>query len=400
MSAARVFTFFVGFLDGFPALEQHALTFAGPFLPGAAQQNIMSATTKFYTLRVRDLRRETADTISVAFDVPEELQELFHFTSGQYLTLRTNIDGSDQRRSYSLCTAPHENDLRVAIKKVQGGVFSTFANERLRVGDELRVMPPQGRFFTELNPANKNLYVAFAAGSGITPVIAILKSVLHQEPGSRFILFYGNRAFDQIIFREQLEELKNRFPDRLSVHHILSRESLGADLFNGRIDGDKCRAYGRLLFQPQEVDAFFLCGPEIMTLEVKSALAELGVDPKKVHYELFTAAGMPQRVNPEITALQKDTFDASITVIQDGMQFDFTLPSDGSTLLVAAMRAGADLPFSCKGGVCSTCKARVLDGEVAMELCYGLEPEEVAAGYVLTCQAHPKSKKVVVSFDA
>ena len=360
----------------------------------------MSATTKFYTLRVRDLRRETSDTISVAFDVPADLRELFRFTAGQHLTLRANIDGSDQRRSYSLCTAPHENELRVAIKKVPGGVFSTFANERLHAGDELRVMPPQGRFSAETNPLNKNLYLAFTAGSGITPVISILKSVLHQEPDSRFILFYGNRGFDQIIFREQLEELKNRYPARLAVHHVLSRESLGADLFHGRIDGDKCRAYSRLLFQPAEVDAFFLCGPEAMTFEVKSTLEALGVDPKKIHYELFSSAGAPQRQAINTAVLHPDFFDASITVIQDGQQFDFTLFSDGSTLLDAAMRAGADLPFSCKGGVCSTCKARVLEGEVTMERCYGLEPEEVQAGYVLTCQSHPKSKKVVVSFDA
>ncbi|MCK6692765.1 MAG: phenylacetate-CoA oxygenase/reductase subunit PaaK [Thermoanaerobaculia bacterium] len=359
----------------------------------------MSASTKFYTLRVHGLRRETSDTISVAFDVPEDLRELFRFTAGQHLTLRANIDGSDQRRSYSLCTAPHENELRVAIKKVPGGVFSTFANEHLRIGDELRVMPPQGRFFAETNSLHKNLYVAFAAGSGITPVISILKSVLHEEPNSRFILFYGNRGFDQIIFREQLEELKNRYPARLAVHHVLSRESLGADLFHGRIDADKCRAYARLLFQPAEVDAFFLCGPEAMTFEVKSTLEALGVDPKKIHYELFSTAGIPQRPAANTVVSQQSAFDASVTVIQDGQQFDFTLLSDGSTLLDAAMRAGADLPFSCKGGVCSTCKARVLEGEVAMELCYGLEPEEVAAGYVLTYQSHPKSKKVVVSFD-
>lgn len=359
----------------------------------------MSATTKFYHLRVRDLRRETADTVSVAFEVPEELHDLFHFTQGQYLTLRTVIDGSDQRRSYSICSAPHENDLRVAIKKVPGGVFSTFANERLQVGDELRVMPPQGRFFTELKPENRNLYVAFAAGSGITPILSILKSVLHTEPNSRFLLFYGNRGFDHIIFREQLEELKNRYPDRLAVYHVLSRESLGADLFHGRLDGEKCRAYSRILFRPEEVDACFLCGPEEMIFEVKNVLEEAGMPAGKIHYELFTTPGMTKKA---ATAGERsaDTFDASITVLQDGMQFDFQLQSDGSTLLDAAMRAGADLPFSCKGGVCSTCKAKVLEGEVNMELCYGLEPDEIAAGYVLTCQAHPKSKRVVVSFDA
>lgn len=358
----------------------------------------MSATTKFYNLRVRDIRRETADTVSVAFDVPEDLRDLFRFTQGQYLTLRTVIDGSDQRRSYSICTAPHEQDLRVAIKKVPGGVFSTFANERLHVGDELRVMPPQGRFFTELSPNHQKLYVAFAAGSGITPVMSILKSVLHDEPNSRFLLFYGNRGFDHIIFREQLEELKNRYPDRLAVYHVLSRESLGADLFHGRLNGDKCRAYSRSLFSPEEVDAFFLCGPEELIFEVKAVLESQNVAAEKIHYELFTAPGAVKKA-PNTDTRAADAFDAAITVIQDGMQFDFQLQSDGSTLLDAAMRAGADLPFSCKGGVCSTCKAKVLEGEVNMELCYGLEPDEIAAGYVLTCQAHPKSNKVVVSFD-
>lgn len=361
----------------------------------------MSATTKFYPLRIREIRRETADTVSVAFDVPETVRELFRFTQGQYLTLRTEIDGVDERRSYSICSAPHENDLRVAIKKVPGGVFSTYANTVLQAGDSLQVMPPQGRFFTELHPENRHLYVAFAAGSGITPVMSILKSTLHEEPRSRFMLFYGNRGFDQIIFHEQLEELKNLHPDRLIVHHILSRESLGAELFQGRLNGAKCQAYSRLLFNPAEVDAFFLCGPEEMIFEVKQNLEEQHVEPKRIHFELFTSPGTPKKkINPLAGAGNPDAFDASVVVIQDGMQFDFQLQSDGSTLLDAAMRAGADLPFSCKGGVCSTCKAKILEGEVSMDLCYGLEPDEVEAGFVLTCQSHPKSKKVVVSFDA
>ncbi|MBK6929851.1 MAG: phenylacetate-CoA oxygenase/reductase subunit PaaK [Saprospirales bacterium] len=360
----------------------------------------MSAATKFYPLRVCDLRRESPDTISVAFEVPDDLRPLFRFTQGQYLTLRTVIDGSDQRRSYSICSAPYEGELRVAVKKVPGGLFSTFVNERLRVGDELRVMPPQGRFFTELLSEHRRLYVAFAAGSGITPVISILKSVLYQEPQSRFMLFYGNRGFDHIIFREQLEDLKNRYPDRLSVHHVLSRESLGADLFYGRLNAGKCRQYARLLFRPESVDAFFLCGPEEMTFEIKGVLETSGVLPEKIHYELFTPPGAPRKYDPAAAETPTAAIEASVTVIQDGMQFDFQLPSDGSTLLDAAMRAGADLPFSCKGGVCSTCKAKVLEGKVRMELCYALEPDEIAAGFVLTCQSHPESKKVVVSFDA
>jgi len=355
--------------------------------------------TKFYPLQVREVRRETADTVSIAFEVPEAWQPLFHFTQGQYLTLRTHLGGEEVRRSYSICTGIHENDLRVAIKRVEEGLFSAYANEHLRTGDTLEVMPPQGRFFTQLDPEATRLYVAFAAGSGITPVMSILKTTLVQEPQSRFILFYGNRGFDNIVFREQLEDLKNRFPDRLAVHHVLSRESLGSDLFSGRLNRDKCERYARLLFQPVEVDSFFLCGPEEMVFEIKEVLEKLAVPAQKIHFELFATAGSRQRIKTT-AASASNRFDAYVTVIQDGTQFDFQLPSDGSTLLDAAMRAGADLPFSCKGGVCSTCKARILEGKVEMEVNYGLEPDEVAAGYVLTCQSHPQTQRVVVSFDA
>ena len=357
--------------------------------------------TKFYPLHISALRRETADTVSIAFELPGELREIFRFVSGQYLTLRTTIDGEDVRRSYSICSAPHENELRVAIKKVEGGVFSTFANEQLQAGDVLQVMPPQGRFFVPLQPENHKTYVAFAAGSGITPIISLLKSTLIEEPYSHFVLFYGNRGFDHIVFREQLEALKNQFPERLAVHHILSRESLGSPLFFGHLNAEKCQAYARYFFQPQVVDHYFLCGPEQMIFEVKETLEQLGVPKQKIHFELFTTAGIQKKTSQKPTsATSKNSFDASITVIQDGMQFDFLLPSDGSTLLDAAMRAGADLPFSCKGGVCSTCKARILEGQVNMDVNYGLEADEVAAGYVLTCQSHPSSQRVVVSFDA
>jgi ring-1,2-phenylacetyl-CoA epoxidase subunit PaaE len=359
----------------------------------------MSATTKFYPLTVRDLRRETADTVSIAFSVPSDLQSIFEFAQGQYLTLRATLGGEEVRRSYSICSGVDEGELRVAVKKVAGGVFSTYANDQLQKGDTLEVMPPQGRFFTPLNPAQSKFYVAFAAGSGITPVMSILKTTLVREPLSRFILFFGNRGFDQVIFHEELELLKNRYPDRLSVHHVFSKEMPGSDLFYGRINGEKCRQYARLLFDPKEVDEFFLCGPEDMIFSIKDTLGELQVDTKKIHFELFTTPGSKRTIDPSATVLTRDSFDASVTVIQDGAQFDFQLMSDGSTVLDAAMRAGADLPFSCKGGVCSTCKAKVLEGEVSMEVCYALEPDELEAGYILTCQSHPKSKRLVVSFD-
>jgi ring-1,2-phenylacetyl-CoA epoxidase subunit PaaE len=359
----------------------------------------MSATTKFYPLRVRDLRRETPDTVSIAFEVPAELQDLFRFTQGQYLTLRTPLQSEELRRSYSICSAVQSGELRVAIKKVSGGQFSTFANDTLKAGDTLEVMPPQGRFFTPLDPSNENLYVAFAAGSGITPVMSILKSTLEQEPKSQFMLFYGNRGFDHIIFHEELELLKNLYPERFMVHHVLSRERIGSDLFYGRLGGDKCARYSKVLFQPEDVDAFFLCGPEDMIFEIRDTLGAMGVDPKKVHFELFTTPGSKRKIDPSAVVENRNAFDASVTVLQDGMQFDFQLTSDGSTVLDAAMRAGADLPFSCKGGVCSTCKAKIIEGEVEMEVCYALEPDEIAAGYVLTCQAHPRSKRLVVSYD-
>lgn len=355
---------------------------------------------KFYPLRVAELCRETADTVSVRFDVPEEFSEKFKFRQGQYLTLRTSIDGEDLRRSYSICAAPHEGSLRVAIKKVPGGVFSTFANERLQVGEVLQVMPPQGKFFTNLSAENSKTYVAFAVGSGITPIFSILKSVLHEESHSRFVLFFGNRGFDHIVFREELEALKNLYPERLAVHHVFSRESLGADLFFGRLDGEKCRRFSRYFFDSAEVDEFFLCGPEEMIFSVRDELLSLGVEPQRVHFELFTA-GTPAKKSGQAQAnfVAENKFDASVKVIQDSAEFEFYLQSDGSNLLDAAMRAGADLPFSCKGGVCSTCKAKVLEGTAAMELCYGLEPDEVAAGYILTCQSHPTSRRLVVSFD-
>jgi ring-1,2-phenylacetyl-CoA epoxidase subunit PaaE len=353
---------------------------------------------KFHPLTVSEIRKETADTISVCFDVPEALSETFQYKQGQYLTLRTTIDGNDVRRSYSICSGVDENILRVAIKEVQDGVFSTWANRSLQVGDTLLVMPPQGRFYTEMNHAEQRKYLAFAAGSGITPILSILKTVLAQEPKSNFILFYGNRTYDQIIFFEELEALKSQYRDRLSVHHVLSREQLGSDLFYGRINGEKCAAYGKYFFSPAQIHASFLCGPEEMVFEVRDMLQTLGIAPERIHLELFTAPGAPKTVTVR-KEQEHNTFDAQITVHQDDMVFEFTLPSDGSTILDAAMRAGADLPFSCRGGVCSTCKARILEGEVEMTVNYGLEPDELSRGYVLTCQAHPKSKKVTVSFD-
>jgi ring-1,2-phenylacetyl-CoA epoxidase subunit PaaE len=350
----------------------------------------------FYPVIVKEIRRETSSCVSITLEPQNNVA--FTYKQGQYLTLRTHIEGEEVRRSYSICSAPYESGLRVAIKQVEGGLFSTFANTQLKVGDVLEAMLPEGRFFVEMEPSAKRLFVAFAAGSGITPIISIIKAMIHEEPHSRMVLFYGNQGFDHIIFRDELELLKNSHPDRIAFHHIFSRESMTNELFQGHINADKCNKFARFFFDPKDVDQYFLCGPSEMIFAVKDSLTALGVESTKIKFELFTA-GKKTNLKPVTKSDKMPSLDAQITVIQDGIEFNFRLPSEGSTLLDAAMRAGADLPFSCKGGVCSTCKAKVLEGEVEMELNYGLEPDEVAAGYVLTCQAHPKTDRVVVTFD-
>jgi ring-1,2-phenylacetyl-CoA epoxidase subunit PaaE len=355
----------------------------------------------FHTLTIRDIRRETDDCVSVAFEVPEGLQADYHFTQGQYLTLRTTINDEDVRRSYSICTSPTEADLRVAIKKVPGGRFSTYANDILQIGDSLQVMTPMGNFFTQLDPEQANHYVAFAAGSGITPVMSILKTVLTVEPKSVFTLFYGNRTSDSIIFKEELEGLKNQYMDRLSLHHILSREQTGSPLFNGRIDEDKVGQFCTAMLDVQDVEAFFLCGPETMIRSIQDTLVNLGVDEKRVHYELFTTPGADSDVAPKTTTPKRThAKDANIQIQLDGDLFNFPMPDGDVSLLDAALEGGLDLPFSCKGGVCCTCRAKLIEGEVEMDVNYALEPDEVAAGYILTCQAHPVTAKVAIDFDS
>jgi len=356
---------------------------------------------KFHTLQVKEVRKETPDCVSVAFGVPDALKVDYDFIQGQYLTLKTNINGEEVRRSYSICSSPLDDELRVAIKHVEDGRFSTFANQKLQTDDMLDVMTPMGKFYTELDENNEKHYVAFAAGSGITPVMSILKTVLAVEPKSRFTLFYGNRNFESIIFREAIEALKNKYLERLSVHHILSREVLGSPLFNGRIDADKCRQFCKVFFDAKEISEYFLCGPEDMIFSVKDTLEEQGVDKKRIHFELFTTpttkAVQTKKSDKVVTPSSES--DSQITVILDGDAFDFSLSATGDNILDTALKNGADLPFACKGGVCCTCRAKILEGEVKMDVNYALEPDEVAAGFVLTCQSHPRTDKVVVSFD-
>lgn len=353
----------------------------------------------FHPLTVKEVKRETSDCVSVLFDVPESLSSAFQFSQGQSLTLRTNINGEEIRRNYSICSSPLENKLQVAIKKVEGGIFSSFANEQLKKGDVLDVMPPVGKFNTPLHPDQQKNYMAFVAGSGITPVISLIKTTLATEKHSRFTLVFGNRNRSSVIFFEELEALKNRYMDRFSVVHILSRERMDTELNFGRITADKLQELDRLE-DFSTTDEFFICGPTEMIFTVKGFLEKKGIEGKKIHLELFNSSKSPQST---VHRPQSSTTDAvsAVQVKVDGRSFEVAIPlNSNQTILDAALQQGADLPYACKGGMCCTCKAKLLEGEVSMDVHWGLEEEEVQQGYILTCQSHPKTEKVVVDFDA
>ena len=359
------------------------------------------AMIHFHSLRVKKIVKETEDCVSIEFEVPAELKEMFRFRQGQNLTIKKILNGEELRRNYSICTSPFDNKLKVAVKKVEGGVFSTYANEQLREGEVLDVLPPTGKFHTELNATQKKRYVAFAAGSGITPIFSIIKTTLLTEPQSEFTLVYGNRTKNSIIFKEELEALKDKFIDRFRVYHILSRERTDAPINSGRIDTDKLNLLFDKVIDLDRCDEFFLCGPEEMIFCIKGYLAGKGVADQKVHFELFTVPGQKQTTgNREQTTPDDNSPKANVSVKLDGVMFDFNLGYESESILDAALKQGADLPYACKGGVCTTCKARLVEGEVAMDVNWGLEPDEVAAGFILTCQSHPKTAKVIIDFDA
>lgn len=350
-------------------------------------------TPTFHSLKIVEVRKETEDTVSIKFDIPEGLLSDYQYNSGQYLTLKTDINGEEIRRSYSLCSAPFENEWRVAVKQVENGKFSTYANSELKAGMELDVMTPTGNFQLSPDENQSKNYLLIAAGSGITPIISIAKTILEKEPNSYVSMFFGNKGFHSIIFREEIEGLKNEHIDRFRITHILSRESLGTPILKGRIDAEKCTNLVNAFMPNEKIDEAFICGPEEMILGAKESLKGLGMDEKNIHFELFgTSGGTKKReVNPQL--------DANVSIILDGDTLDIELDSNGDNILDAAQKAGADLPFACKGGVCCTCKAKILEGTASMDVNYALEPDEVEAGYILTCQAHPTSDKLIVSFD-
>jgi ring-1,2-phenylacetyl-CoA epoxidase subunit PaaE len=350
----------------------------------------------FHALRVSDVRRETADTVSVAFEVPPELTADYVFEPGQHLTVRmpSPVDGDEIRRSYSICSGLDDGELRIAVKNVPGGAFGAYACEQLTAGDVLDVMTPIGRFTVAVDPAAEHAYLGIAAGSGITPVMSLIRTVLAREPKSRFTLVYGNRGPASVIFREELEDLKDRYLERLHVIHVFSREQQGSPLLNGRISGDKIRALGATLLDLASYDAVFICGPEPMTLDVRDTLVLLGLDAAHVHLELFgSTAPTAPRVHHESGERRR------ITYLFNGVKTEVDAHPD-DTVLEAGEDAGLDLPYSCRGGVCSTCRAKVLDGAVEMDRNYALQPWETEAGFVLTCQSHPTTDDLCVDYDA
>ena len=353
------------------------------------------APMKFNQLQVAEVIKETKDCVSIAFSVPKDKKADYSYTSGQYLTLEKEIDGVKVRRSYSICSHPTEM-LRVAVKRVPGGLFSTWANESLAAGMNCQVALPEGGFTHRTNALNENQYVAFVAGSGITPVLSIIKSVLLEEPLSSFVLFYGNKRTQDIIFKEELEGLKNRFMERFQIYHILSRQKTNASILTGRIDPLNCSKYFKYFVSNDNVDKVFLCGPYEMIINMKSALLDMGLNEQIIKFELFYNPEADANT-PVERAVVMDT-ERKIKITLDGVTSVLSSNYDIPILDIAS-DAGLDLPFSCKGGVCATCKAKVLDGRAEMTTNFALEKEEVANGYILTCQAHVKSESIHVNFD-
>jgi len=354
---------------------------------------------RFHTLDVVDVRKETRDAVVVTLKPRDDDAALFDFTQGQYLTFRRKFEDDELRRSYSICAGKGEGHLQVGIKRVDGGAFSTWANEELKPGTTLEAMPPMGRFFTAVEPDAAKTYLGFAGGSGITPLLSIIKTVLAAEPHSTFTLVYANRQISSIMFREELEDLKNRHLGRLSIVHVLESEAQDIELFTGRVDAAKCAALFRTWIDLPSVTTAFICGPEPMMLAIAGALKEHGLTDGQIKFELF-ASGQPGRAKKRVvseTASTSNSTEATVTL--DGATRSFRMPKAGVSLLDAALEANIDAPYACKAGVCSTCRAKVLEGETEMAVNHALEDYEVKQGYVLTCQCFPLSDKVVVSYD-
>ncbi len=354
---------------------------------------------EFHNLKVADIYKETKDCVVVAFDIPDELKETFRYRQGQHLTLRKEINGEDIRRNYSLCSSPLDGEWKVAVKTIRDGVFSNYAFSELKKGDTLEVMIPHGEFTVDVDVEASNNYIAFAAGSGITPLLSIIKTHLQQEPNSTFKLFYLNRTVKSIIFKEEIEQLKNQFFGRFQVFYFLTKEQRDIPFLNGRFDKEKLAVLTKTFIDIPDTQHAFICGPQDMIFLIRDELQAAGMPKDNIHFELFFT-GSSEEENKHIAEVLEQRIDGtSVTIIDGGKEFHFIMNDDFDTILDGALAAGADLPFACKGGVCSTCKCQVIEGSVKMKKNYALADKEVAQNYVLSCQAVPTSDKVVVDFD-
>ncbi|WP_394836314.1 phenylacetate-CoA oxygenase/reductase subunit PaaK [Pendulispora rubella] len=354
--------------------------------------------SRFHTLQVSAVQGETREAISVVFAVPPELTETYRYVQGQHLTLRASIGGEMVRRSYSISSAVQDDALRVTIKRVQDGLFSNWANDELQPGMPLEVMPPSGQFHVPLSPANEKHYVAFAAGAGITPILSIIKTTLRAEPKSRFTLFYGNRASSSVIFREELQELKDAHLSRFRLIFVLSREQQEIDLLNGRLDRAKVDALLKCWVDPDDVDEVFVCGPQSMMDDTIAALLANSVPKSKIKQELFATSLPLTRLR---TRSQKPSTkgQCEVTIVLDGRTHKLTIPKNENTVLEAALREGVELPYSCKGGICATCRCKLTTGEVDMDANFALEDYEIRRGFILACQSYPVTDELGINFD-
>ncbi len=355
--------------------------------------------TDFHEVKIKDIHKETKDTVVVTFDIPESLSSSFAFIQGQHLTLRKIINGEDVRRSYSLCTSPLEKQWKVAIKQIPGGIFSTYANTELKAGDTIELMEPSGNFYVNVDPKTPKNYIAFAAGSGITPMLSIIKTHLESEPNATFKLFYLNRTTKSIIFKEEIENLKNVYFGRFQVFHFLTKEKRDIPFLNGRFDSEKLQILTKTFIDIEDTAHCFICGPQEMIFLIRDELQAAGLDKDKIHYELFFS-GNAEEANARVAELLEQQLEGTdVTIIDGGKEFHFIMEKEYDNVLDGALAAGADLPYACKGGVCSTCKCRVVEGQVEMKINYALEEDELDKNIVLSCQAVPTTEKIVVDFD-
>lgn len=369
---------------------------------------VLRKRARFHPLAVGEVRRLTADSIEVTFEVPDELAGEYDYAPGQYLALRKELNGRELRRSYSICAAPVPGELRVAIKRDLGGEFSTWANESLTAGTVIDVMSPQGTFTTQLVPASgehgtDRHYAAIVAGSGITPVMSLARSLLAASPHTRFSLVYSNRTAQDVMFLEELAELKDRYPSRFALYHVLTRERRVSDVFSGRLDAERLQTFLEHLVRPRDVDEWFICGPFELVQLVRDTLEEAGVDRRHVRFELFTTdrPDRPEGQHGRPVVVDESEGVHTINFTLDGVSATVTTALNSrETILNAALRVRSDVPFACAGGVCGTCRAKLVEGTVDMDENYALEPEELERGYVLTCQSHPTSEAVTVNYDS